>query len=102
MRSTSGGGPLRPAAAMPSGPRKRGLKAASVDVGALDQERDPNVGAELVEVLAPQAGADDVHGADVPQRALRLLERLLGGVIRGLLRAADQLDDLDYGHDSSL
>src|SRR5204863_4742126 len=34
-------------------------------------------------------------------RALRLLERLLRGVIRRLLGASDQLDDLYDGHEAS-
>src|SRR4051795_10386061 len=69
-----------------------------VDVGALDQEGDPDVGAVLVEVLAPDARADDVDCTDVPQRGLRLLQRLHRRVVAGRLRAANQLDDLDYGH----
>ena len=44
------------------------------------------------------AGADDVDRADVPQRALRLLQRLHRRVVAGRLRAPNQLDDLDYGH----
>src|SRR3954453_3244375 len=85
----------------PRPPRRRPRCARAtwlVDVGALDQEGDPDVGAELVEVLAPDAGADDVDCADVPQRALRLLQRLHRRVVAGRLRAPNQLDDLDYGH----
>src|SRR4051794_36515609 len=77
------------------------LLPSSVDVGALDQERDPYVGAPLIEVLAAQSGGDDVDRADVPKRALRLLQRLLCGVIRRLLGASDQLDDLYDGHGPS-
>src|SRR5439155_25688222 len=73
----------------------------SVDVAALDQEGDPHVGAPFVEVLTAQAGRDDVDRADVPKRALRLLQRLLRGVIRRLLGASDQLDDLYDGHGPS-
>src|SRR5215212_6510320 len=72
--------------------------AASVDVGALDQKRDPDVRAVLVEVLAADPGGDDVDGADVAQRPRRLLERLLRRVVGRCLRAADQLDDLHYRH----
>src|SRR5919106_381380 len=72
--------------------------SALVDVSALDQECDPDVGAVFVEVLAPDSGRDDVDGADVSQRALSLAQRLLGGVIGRGLRAADQLDDLHYCH----
>src|SRR5215217_1371384 len=70
----------------------------SVDVGALDQEGDAHVSAVLVEVLPPNSRADDVDGPDVPQRALRLAERLLGRVVGGRLRASNQLDDLDNRH----
>src|SRR3954447_8440588 len=73
----------------------------SVDVGALDQECDPYVGAPLVEVLPAQPGGDDVYRADVPERALRLFQRLLCGVIRRLLGASDQLNDLYDGHEPS-
>ena len=52
-------------------------RSPSVDVGALDQEGDAHVGAVLVEVLAADPGRDDVDGADVAQRALRLVQRLL-------------------------
>src|ERR687898_518052 len=68
-----------------------------IDVGALDKERDPDVGPELVQVLAADARAHDVHRTDVAQRCLSLLQRLLGGVVGGRLRASDQLDDLDNG-----
>src|SRR3954447_10715115 len=84
----------RPPRRRPRCPRATWL----VDVGALDQEGDPDVGAVLVEVLAPDARADDVDCADVPQRGLRLLQRLHRRVVAGRLRAANQLDDLDYGH----
>src|SRR4051812_11378010 len=77
------------------------LLPSSVDVGALDQERDPYVGAPLIEVLAAQSGGDDVDRADVPKRALRLFQRLLCGVIRRLLGASDQLNDLYDGHEPS-
>src|SRR4051794_109267 len=77
------------------------LLPSSVDVGALDQERDPYVGAPLIEVLAAQSGGDDVDRADVPKRALRLLQRLLCGVIRSLLGASNQLNDLYDGHEPS-
>src|SRR4051812_14202174 len=77
------------------------LLPSSVDVGALDQECDPYVGAPLVEVLTAQSGGDDVDRADVPERALRLLQRLLCGVIRRLLGASDQLNDLYDGHEPS-
>src|SRR3954453_22669992 len=77
------------------------LLPSSVDVGALDQERDPYVGAPLIEVLAAQSGGDDVDRADVPKRALRLLQRLLCGVIRRLLGASNQLNDLYDGHEPS-
>src|SRR5207244_7093402 len=72
--------------------------ARSVHVGALDDERDPHVGPVLVEVVAADAGRDDVDRADVPQRALRRLQRLRRGVVGRRLRAADELDDLHYGH----
>src|SRR5262249_36178729 len=42
-----------------------------------------------------------VYRADVPKRALRLLQRLLCGVIRRLLGASDKLDDLYDGHEPS-
>src|SRR5436190_19307671 len=84
----------RPPRRRPRCPRATWL----VDVGALDQEGDPDVGAVLVEVLAPDARADDVDCTDVPQRGLRLLQRLHRRVVAGRLRAANQLDDLDYGH----
>src|SRR4051795_804084 len=74
----------------------------SVDVAALDDERDPHVGAVLVEVLAPDTGRDDVDRPDVPQRRLRRRQRLLRGVVGRRFRAADQLDDLHYSHASSL
>src|SRR4051794_17551910 len=69
-----------------------------IDVGALHQECHTHVGPVLVEVLAAEAGADDVDRADVAQLLLGALERLAGGVVGGLLRASDELDDLDYGH----
>src|SRR5947207_15903288 len=69
-----------------------------VDVGAFDQEGDAHVCAVLVEVLSPDPGADDVDGADVPERALRLLQRLHRRVVAGRLRASNQLDDLDNRH----
>src|SRR6187401_1074691 len=80
----------------------RAFNYASVDVGALDQERNAHVGAVLVEVLAPDARAHDVDGADVSQRGLRLLQRLRRRIVARRLGASDQLDDLDYGHSSLL
>src|SRR5882762_7472298 len=59
------------------------------------------MGAPLIEVLTAQAGGDDVDRADVPKRTLRLLQRLLCGVIRRFLGASDQLDDLYDGHGPS-
>src|SRR3954453_7735787 len=73
----------------------------SVDVAALDDERDPHVGAVLVEVLAADAGRNDVDRPDVSQRRLRRRQRLLRGVVGRRFRAADQLDDLHYSHASS-
>ena len=73
------------------------LRRGGVDVRAFNQERDPDVGAPLVEVLAAEAGRDHVDRSDVPKRGLGLLERLLCGVIRGLLGASNQLDDLYDG-----
>src|SRR4051794_27897019 len=70
----------------------------SVNVGALDQERHPHMGAVLVQVLAADTGRDDVDRADVAQSALRLGKRLPGGVIGRRLRASDQLDDLHHCH----
>src|SRR6476659_2305341 len=70
-----------------------------VDLGALDQERDPHVGAVLVEVLAPNSGRDDVDGADVAQGSLSLAQRLFRSVVGGRLGTSDQLDDF---HDSHL
>src|SRR5436189_2034161 len=74
------------------------MREGSVDVGALDNECHPDVGAVLVEVVAADPGRDDVDGADVPQRALRRLQRLRRGVVGRRLRAPDELDDLHYGH----
>src|SRR4029078_7912814 len=88
-RATPGGRPPPP------------LLPSSVDVGAFDQERAPDMGAPLVEVLSAEARRDDVDRADVAERALRLLQRLLRGVIRRLLGASDQLDDLYDGHGPS-
>ena len=45
----------------------------SVDVGTLDQERDADVGAPLVEAVAAKPGGDDVDGAHVAYRHLFLL-----------------------------
>ena len=66
------GGGASPAARRLVAVASDGRAQRSVDVGALDQERDPDVGAVLVEVVAADPGADDVDGADVAQRALGL------------------------------
>src|SRR6185295_8990254 len=94
LRRHAGGSSSNMASVPDSEPPDSGL----TDVGSLDQERDPDVGAVLVEVLAPDAGADDVDRADVPQRCLGLLQRLHRRIVAGRLRATHQLDDLDYGH----
>src|SRR5512134_1275298 len=73
----------------------------SVDVRALDQEGDAHVRPPLVEVLAAEPRGDHVDRADVAQRALRLLQRLLRGVVGRFLGASDEFDDLDYRHGSS-
>src|SRR4051794_20601214 len=77
------------------------LLPSSVDVGALDEEGDPDVGSPLIEVLTAQPRGDDVDRADVAKRALCLFERLLRGVIRRLLGASNQLNDLYDGHEPS-
>src|SRR3954462_14953748 len=59
------------------------------------------MGAPLIEVLSAQPGGDDIDRADVPKRALRLFQRLLCGVIRRLLGASNQLNDLYDGHEPS-
>src|SRR3954453_19304359 len=77
------------------------LLPSSVDVGALDEEGDPDVGSPLIEVLTAQPRGDAVDRADVAKRALCLFERLLRGVIRRLLGASNQLNDLYDGHEPS-
>jgi len=75
---------------------RRIYASASVDLGALDQERDPHVGAVLVEVLA----ADPVETMSTARIFLSELDAcesacLAASSVEGL-GAADQFDDLDY------
>src|SRR6185503_11560989 len=65
-----------------------------------DEERDPHVGAPLVEVVASQAGGHEVDRLDVAQGAAGLGERLLHRVVGALARSPDQLDDLHCRHAS--
>ena len=61
------------AGSLTSGPRS----GRSIDRPSPRQEGDAHVGPVLVEVLAADPGRDDVDGADVAQRALRLASACL-------------------------
>src|SRR5262249_56447323 len=81
-----------------AGREARPLLPRSVDVRTLDQEGHADVCPPLIEVLTSETSADDVDRPDVAKRALGLLQRLLGGVIRRLLGASNHLDDLYDAH----